>query len=497
MTYINSTHYSTSPSPIKDYLVLLSFSTFFILVYTLGALDMLEARRSGVSGMDFFLGKARTSLNAAARAKGTLDTYIKNFGNYLHWVSTSRYNGFRTPHAYSLLGDPSFGRLRERMRCFAAWESARSLTGKSIKTVLSGVAAIMEILHPSLRSEEALADGELSKIIAAANKHNPSSRKPFLPWCKCVIESLYEKTTQCYSDGVPRYGEATFLHSSAVWVEFLLAARPGAVAPPAENPSPVLFFDSAIITNPDGHSKKYMALIGADGGSKTRKHGAADLVEPPLPELFWRVWRRLISVAIWGRVLKPADLEQLDIFGEDPRSRVSARRLSHAPVLIHRGRVITQGIITRFLRKALMECHSFTQEQADRFSLRGGRTGCCNHLRSLGWSISDIARVCNHKVISSTAVYLKTARGTKMRGTRRLKKKGAAGQDWLTQWSTEYPKRPLPKSLREAIQWMCEGAANQSAEKRGSLIAKRTRRPLVLAQPNIFRSLRDGKVDPQ
>ena len=261
--------------------------------------------------MERFLDKARRSLNAAARSRGTLNTYIRNFGNFLHWVSTSHFNKIWVPPAESILGGPPFERLRERMRSFAAWESARGITGNSIKTVLSGVAAILEILHPALRSEKALADEELTHIIAASNKYNPSSRKPFLPWSKRVMESLYKKTTQCNSYGEPRYGVAIFLHSSAIWIEFLLAARPGAIAPPADFPSPVLFFDSAILDRSGDQEKRYMALIGADGGAKTRKYGGADLVDPPLPKILWYVWRRLISVALWGRVIRRKDLERL------------------------------------------------------------------------------------------------------------------------------------------------------------------------------------------
>ena len=223
--------------------------------------------------MERFLDSARRTLSAAARARGTLNTYIKNFGNFLHWVSILRYNGTRVPPAESLLGDPSLRRFRERLNRFAAWESARSLTGKSIKTVISGVWGIMEILHPALRSEEALANGELGQIIAASNKHNPSSKNPFLPWNKRVIESLYWSTTRCDTHGIPRYGVKTFFCASAVWIEFLLAARPGAVIPPSEYPQPVLFFDSAI---KDRSGRKYIALIGADGGAKSRKYGGAE-----------------------------------------------------------------------------------------------------------------------------------------------------------------------------------------------------------------------------
>ena len=444
--------------------------------------------------MEGFLDTARRSLSAAARTRGTLNTYVRNFGNLLHWISTARLNGASVSPAESLMGDPSLERLRERLRRFAAWEAARGLTGSSIKNVIMGVWAILGILHPSVRASEAPTDKELGRIFAASNKHNPSSRRPYLPWDKWVIESLYKCTTQVDERGTPRYGVYTFLRSSAVWIEFLLAARPGAMVPPSEAPFPVLYFDSAIRDVSSGKEKKYIALIGADGGAKTRKYGGADLVEPPLPKILWRAWRRLISVSLWGRVIHSRDLEELDIFGERPGSQIDIERRAHTPIFVYKRRVITQNKVTSFLRKALMDCHGFSEQQAYSFSLRGGRTGCCSYLRSLGWSLSEIARVCNHKVTTTTGVYLKTAGGKKMRGIRRLKKKGAAGQDWLTKWSVDYPKRPLPSSLREAIQWMCEGAKELSAEKRGNLIAQRTRRPINLMQYDIFQSLRDDRV---
>ena len=161
-------------------------------MYPRGAPYRLEARGPGTFGMEGFLDTARRSLSAAARTRGTLNTYVRNFGNLLHWISTARLNGASVSPAESLMGDPSLERLRERLRRFAAWEAARGLTGSSIKNVIMGVWAILGILHPSVRASEAPTDKELGRIFAASNKHNPSSRRPYLPWDKWVIESLYK-----------------------------------------------------------------------------------------------------------------------------------------------------------------------------------------------------------------------------------------------------------------------------------------------------------------
>ena len=419
-------------------------------------------------------------MNRLARTKGTMQTYVKNFGNFLHWVDTQEHNGIRCKGALDIMGEKPWWKLQERLRDFAAWESLRGCTGGTINVVMSGTTAVLAIFHPELRSASLADDREILKIKQAANKHNPTSRLPFIPWERLVFEDMYRQTTETDGDGIPVHGGRAFLVGAAAWAMFNLLARPGAIVPPDSNPKPTIFRDSAIAIK----GIRYIMLSGADGGSKMgKKHARTDFVRPPL-DGFWEFWRRTISVSKFGKVVPTLRVEDLFISSDCSGPGKEAIFDWDGP--------ICQQEVNSNIRKFLRKRFKLSRREAARVMVRGARTGCASYLKSIGWTIEEIAAVCTHKNPSTTRThYMKSNDGKRVKGKKVKTSDCVAGKPWLTQCLTDCPMRPPAESMEEAVLRMKQGVSiGVNPMQRSRDIAARTRAPFDPLATNMFDSLR-------
>ena len=369
--------------------------------------------------------------------------------------------------------------LRERLRFFATWESLRGCTGRSINTIISGTVAILAVFHPALRNSDLADDGEILRIKRAANKHNPSSKRPTIPWEKLIFEDLYRHTTRTDARGIPIMGPRVFLTGSAAWAMFNLLARPGAIVPPGSDPYPTIFRDSAVIVA----GSRYILLSGADGGPKMDKEEAeAGCVKPPL-DFFWDFWRRTISVSFYGRVDPALTIEML--FDDD---------FCDEGAIFDWDGVIVQNEVNALVSRFLRSRFNLSKEEAARLTVRGARTGCASYLKSLGWTVNEIAAVCLHKNPAVTRIhYLRTSNGRSVK-TKKVKIVGdVIGKPWVAKFLVSCNMIPPAKSISEAVRRMKSGLKGGPTQ-RSKAIAARSRGACDPLSGNIFDSLREGKT---